>query len=115
MGLHALVALGPISVIGCAIAALVSFGVIPALVDGYLYYDARKPVSAVGNFLAYNALGQGGGGAGANLYGEEPWTFYPRNLLLNVSRITPHATWAVQQRCENVCARSSILLPRSAC
>jgi len=60
---------------------------VPALVDGYLYYGAAQPLWAVGNFLSYNALGQGGGGQGANLYGEEPWSFYPKNLLLNFNLV----------------------------
>eukprot|EP00913_Durusdinium_trenchii_P008360 g7853.t1 len=36
----------------------------------------------MGNHLLYN-FGVGGGGAGADLYGTEPWTFYVKNLLLN--------------------------------
>jgi alpha-1,2-mannosyltransferase len=83
MGVHALLTIGPAAVAGCAVFGLLAFGLVPALIDGYLYYGAGHPVWAVGNFLAYNAFGRGGGGQGANLYGEEPWSFYPRNLLLN--------------------------------
>lgn len=33
----------------------------------------------MGNHLLYN-FGVGGGGAGADLYGTEPWTFYAKTL-----------------------------------
>ena len=71
MGIDALVTLGVAPVLLCAAAGLITFGLLPAAIDGLLYYGAAKPVSAVANFLLYNALGSGGGGAGANLYGEQ--------------------------------------------
>ena len=36
----------------------------------------------MGNHLLYN-FGVGGGGAGADLYGTEPWSFYAKNLVLD--------------------------------
>jgi hypothetical protein len=35
----------------------------------------------------YNVLGQGGDGHGSDLYGVEPWTYYPKNLLLNFNLV----------------------------
>ena len=89
MGLHALTTLGVRPVLGCAVGGLAAFGVLPAVVDGYAYYSAGKPVSAIGNLVLYNVLGSGGGGEGANLYGVEPWSFYPRNLVLNWGVVAP--------------------------
>jgi len=48
----------------------------------------------MGNHLLYN-FGVGGGGAGADLYGTEPWSFYAKNLVLDKfvlrSAISNHA------------------------
>ena len=48
--------------------------------------DARQlppVVGRMGNHLLYN-FGIGGGGAGADLYGTEPWTFYAKLLASRV-------------------------------
>ena len=42
MGLHALAVLGAASVALCAVGGLLSFGLLPALLDGYLYYGAGR-------------------------------------------------------------------------
>ena len=42
MGLHALAVLGAAPVALCAAGGLLSFGVLPALLDGYLYYGAGR-------------------------------------------------------------------------
>ena len=89
MGLHALAVLGLRPVLACAVQGLLLFGLLPALFDGYAYYGAARPVSAVGNLLLYNVAGSGGGGEGANLYGVEGPAFYPRNLLLNFNLVAP--------------------------
>ena len=96
MGLHALVATGAPRVLGTAAASLVGFGVLPAIVDGRFYgphvaNGVYGAVSAVGNLLLYNVAGSGGGGDGANLYGTEPPSFYPKNLLLNFNFVAAAA------------------------
>ncbi|CAE7271649.1 ALG9 [Symbiodinium pilosum] len=88
MGLAALAPqnLGFCRVLGIAIGALLFFAVLPSLVD-WSYYGTRLPVWAMGNHLLYNFGIGGGGGAGADLYGTEPWTFYAKNLLLNFNLV----------------------------
>ncbi|GBG23888.1 Alpha-1,2-mannosyltransferase ALG9 [Hondaea fermentalgiana] len=84
MGLHALYARGFMPVLFTAITSLALFVGIPVLVDSALY---GKPTFAIGNLILYNVLGHGGGGQGADLYGTEPWTFYLRNLILNLNLV----------------------------
>jgi len=90
MGLDALRpgALGLAGVVGVAVAAILAFGCLPAVFDGW-FYGTGRPVSAVANLIFYNALGQGGGGHGADLYGTEPFSFYVKNLLLNFNIVAP--------------------------
>ena len=52
-----------------------------SLVFDTVYYG--RLVLPVLNIFLYNALGVGGDGTGANLYGEEPWQYYVINLFLN--------------------------------
>lgn len=47
----------------------------------------RAPVLAFWNIIKYNVLGQGGDGRGSELYGVEPWTYYPANLALNFNGV----------------------------
>ncbi|CAJ1452906.1 unnamed protein product [Effrenium voratum] len=72
--------LGFLRVSALAIGALGAFAGLPTLLDTS-YYGTSRPVWAMGNHLLYN-FGVGGG-AGADLYGTEPWHFYAKNLLLN--------------------------------
>jgi alpha-1,2-mannosyltransferase len=51
-----------------------------ALVDHHFYHAW---LIAAWNIIKYNALGVGGGGQGADLYGTEPANFYAANLFLN--------------------------------
>ncbi|KAI2016439.1 mannosyltransferase [Ophidiomyces ophidiicola] len=48
------------------------------VVDSLFY---RKLVVVPWNIVAYNVFG--GAGKGPEIFGTEPWTFYPQNLLLN--------------------------------
>ena len=64
----------------CVILGIVAFVAVPAIIDSAYY---GTPVSAVWNIVKYNALGMGGNGDGANLYGTEPASFYLKNLALN--------------------------------
>lgn len=73
--------LGFVRVVAVALTALVAFALLPSLLD-WGYYGTKRPLWAMGNHLLYN-FGVGGGGAGADLYGTEPWTFYAKNLVLN--------------------------------
>lgn len=82
MGLHALYVRGFLRVFGVAVVSLLIFAGVPIVVDTNLY---GKPTFAILNLVLYNALGQGGDGQGANLYGTEPWSFYLRNLILNMN------------------------------
>ncbi|CAE7751992.1 ALG9 [Symbiodinium sp. CCMP2592] len=95
MGLAALAPqnLGFLRVLGIAMLALLVFAVVPSLVD-WRYYGSRLPVWTMGNHLLYN-FGVGGGGAGADLYGTEPWTFYAKNLLLNFNLVALLAVPAI--------------------
>ena len=96
MGLHALLATGALPVLTTAVVSLIGFGVVPAVIDGRYYgphgaNGVYGAVSAVGNLLLYNVVGSGGGGDGANLYGTEPASFYPKNLILNFNLIAAAA------------------------
>lgn len=84
MGLHVLIKCGLKPIIKTVVFALVLFGVIPGIVDSRYYDKITIPII---NLILYNALGQGGGGKGADLYGVEPWTYYVRNLLLNLNGV----------------------------
>eukprot|EP00937_MAST-01D_sp_MAST-1D-sp2_P002225 g2225.t1 len=64
-----------------------------ACVDAW-YYRRWPPVVPAWNLVAYNALGQGGGGGGAELYGTEPASFYFKNAALNLSLVFPLALLA---------------------
>ncbi len=68
---------------GCA--SLVSLFQVASFLTDVLSYG--RPVFATWNLVAYNVLGQGGDGQGSELYGVEPWTFYPKNLLLNYNLV----------------------------
>lgn len=88
MGLMALrpSSLGLLGVIKVATQAVVAFVVLPSCVDCW-YYGTSRPVWTMGNHLLYNVFSVGGGGAGADLYGTEPWTFYAKNLILNFNLV----------------------------
>lgn len=58
------------------------------LFDSYLY---GKSIIAPINIIAYNVFS----GHGPNLYGTEPWHFYPVNLLLNFNLVFPLALLAL--------------------
>ena len=70
------------------LAALVGHGVlwsalvlgVSALVDRAYY---SRWLVAAWHIVLYNAFGVGGTGAGADIYGVEPWWFYARNMVLN--------------------------------
>merc|ERR1719464_581730 len=96
MGLAALQPsmLGFVGVIRVAVESLILFAAVPAVIDGW-YYGASRPIWATGNHLLYNALGVGGGGSGADLYGTEPWTFYAKNLALNFNLLAVLAAAAL--------------------
>ena len=51
MGLHALATLGFGPVLLCAAGSLLAFGVLPAVLDGALYYGSGLPVSAFANIV----------------------------------------------------------------
>eukprot|EP00930_Biecheleria_cincta_P056820 TRINITY_DN42867_c0_g1_i1.p1 TRINITY_DN42867_c0_g1~~TRINITY_DN42867_c0_g1_i1.p1 ORF type:complete len:599 (-),score=94.39 TRINITY_DN42867_c0_g1_i1:24-1778(-) len=74
--------LGPTRVFGVAVASLLAFALIPTMLDWH-YYGTERPLWTMGNHLLYNFGIGGGGGAGADLYGTESWTFYFKNLALN--------------------------------
>lgn len=80
MGVHMLFThnIFKIAFVGCAsTAAVLGFG---AVID-YFFYG--KWLIAPWNIIKYNALGEGGGGQGSNLYGVEPASYFAFNLLLN--------------------------------
>lgn len=58
------------------------------LLDTALY---RRRVVAVANIVLYNALS---GETDSTLYGVEPWSYYAKNLLLNVGLTVPLAALA---------------------
>eukprot|EP01116_Phalansterium_solitarium_P024330 TRINITY_DN8892_c0_g1_i1.p1 TRINITY_DN8892_c0_g1~~TRINITY_DN8892_c0_g1_i1.p1 ORF type:complete len:638 (+),score=175.74 TRINITY_DN8892_c0_g1_i1:126-1916(+) len=60
-----------------AVLALVAVTVPCLLIDYYFYHKWTLPAL---NIVLYNVFG---GSGGPNLYGEEPWTFYVWNALLN--------------------------------
>jgi len=80
MGFHALYVYGLIPVVSVAALSSLLFAGFPTIVDTHLY---GKWVVAMLNLISYNALGKGGDGQGANLYGTEPWFFYIQNLVVN--------------------------------
>lgn len=63
------------------VQAGVLFGLPTAAVDSWFY---QRLVVPSWNLVAYNAFG-GGGGSGAELYGSEPWSFYFKNVFLNLN------------------------------
>lgn len=84
MGLHALHTRGCIRVLVVALIAVLVFGLIPGIVDSWFY---EKPIWPTFEMVAYNALGKSGGGA--HLYGVESWTYYAKNLFLNLNIVAP--------------------------
>jgi len=80
MGLNAVLERGVLRVVLSAIVFALLFVGLPSVLDSMIY---EQPTIAILNLVRYNVLGQGGGGAGANLYGVEPWHFYVQNLALN--------------------------------
>ena len=86
LAIAALMALGVLPFLRHALAALVSLVVPSALLDSYLY---GRPVLAFLNILLYNSSAKQG--AGAQLYGVEPWHYYLHNLALNFNAALPAA------------------------
>ncbi|CAJ1366792.1 unnamed protein product [Effrenium voratum] len=76
-----------------AIGALGAFAGLPTLLDTS-YYGTSRPVWArMGNHLLYN-FGVGGG-AGADLYGTEPWHFYAKRTFCSISTLSQR--WLCQR------------------
>jgi alpha-1,2-mannosyltransferase len=113
MGLHALWERGVLPVAAVAAACTAAFVGVPAALDTAAY---GRPTAAIANLLLYNALGWGGGGRGADLYGTEPWHFYAQNLALSMNIVAPlgaaapllvAALWRLGARPDGVGARAS--------
>ena len=82
IGLDALALRGFFTVFFTGISSLFLFGFAPALIDSWYYGRWVWPFLQM---VLYNAFGASGGGA--HLYGIESWTFYPKNLFLNLGFI----------------------------
>jgi hypothetical protein len=85
-------------VIACCTVTVLSVGVdllecaqIPCILIDHHYY--HKWLIPALNIVLYNATTQHGGGA--QLYGEEPWWFYPQNLALNFNIVLPLAVISI--------------------
>ena len=61
-----------------------------AAVDHYYY---GRVVIAPASIVLYNVLS--GDGRGPGLYGIEPWTYYAKNLALNLNVVAPLALVSV--------------------
>lgn len=80
IGVDALLVRGFLPVLLTGLASLLVFGLVPASIDSSYYGRWVWPFLQM---VLYNAFGASGGGA--HLYGVEPWTFYPKNVFLNLS------------------------------
>ena len=72
-------------ILAVLVASLLAIPIIA--VDSLAY---GRPVLVALNTVLYNVLGRSRG-ISPELYGTEPWTYYPVNLLLNVSIVFPLA------------------------
>jgi alpha-1,2-mannosyltransferase len=86
LALDALFHLGLLPFLSHAVQALCALVLPSALFDSYLY---GRPVVAFLNILLYNSSAKQG--AGAQLYGVEPWHYYLHNLALNFNLALPAA------------------------
>lgn len=68
------------------IIGTIIFGIPTVLIDSKMY---GKLVLAPVNIILYNIFASG---RGPDLYGTEPWTYYPLNLFLNFNLIIPVAS-----------------------
>ena len=86
LALDALYHLGLFPFLSHALKALCALVIPSALFDSHLY---GRPVVAFLNILLYNSSAKQG--AGAQLYGVEPWYYYLHNLALNFNVALPAA------------------------
>lgn len=86
LAIDAIVSFGFLACVKTGLKATVALVIPSAILDSYMY---GRPVLAFLNILLYNSSAEDG--AGAQLYGVEPWHFYLHNLALNHNAALPAA------------------------